>query len=105
MILCGVAVSGDDVFDIRRSPHAGSFLTMLHRRTLTVTLVAVAALIVAAGTARGDGPSTLMHWSYGKPSEEGSPLDEPLEADRPDFTESPKTVGQGVVQLETGYTF
>ena len=28
-----------------------------------------------------------------------------MEADRPDFTESPKTVGKGVVQLETGYTF
>ena len=34
-----------------------------------------------------------------------SKLDEPLEADRPDFTESPTTVGKGVVQLETGYTF
>src|SRR5262249_38324785 len=32
-------------------------------------------------------------------------MDEPLEADRPGETVSPKTVGRGVVQLETGYTF
>ena len=34
-----------------------------------------------------------------------SKLDEPLVTDRPDFTESSTTVGQGVVQLEMGYTF
>jgi hypothetical protein len=78
---------------------------MRDRQTVIVTVISLAALVVAAGTARGDGPSTLMQWSYGRPSDEGSPLDEPLEADRPDFTESPKTVGQGVVQLEMGYTF
>lgn len=78
---------------------------MDRRYTVIVILISAAAIVVAVGTARGDGPSTLMHWSYGRPSDEGSPLDEPLEADRPDFTESPKTVGQGVVQLETGYTF
>ena len=46
-----------------------------------------------------------MQWNHSKVPDEGSPLDEPLETDRPDFTESPTTVGQGVVQLETGYTF
>jgi Putative MetA-pathway of phenol degradation len=79
---------------------------MRYRFTVVVSLISVATLAVAAGLARGDGPSTLMSWSYGRPpANEGSPLDEPLEADRPDFTESPKTVGKGVVQLETGYTF
>ena len=34
-----------------------------------------------------------------------SPYDEPLVTDRPDFTEASSTVGQGVIQLETGYTF
>lgn len=49
---------------------------------------------------------TLMQWSYGTSFSGGPPsLDEPLESDRPGFTESPVTVGRGVVQLESGYTF
>src|SRR6476660_4890676 len=85
-----------------------SINTMRHRHRAIVTLIFAAALAAVVGLARGEsnGPSTLMRWSYGSPpSDEGSPLDEPLEADRPDFTESPKTVGKGVVQLEMGYTF
>ena len=40
------------------------------------------------------------------PNERGGPdLNEPLVTDRPDFTESSVTVGLGVVQYETGYTF
>ena len=47
-----------------------------------------------------------MQWSYGTTFSGGPPgMDEPLESDRPDFTESPVTVGKGVVQLETGYDF
>lgn len=34
-----------------------------------------------------------------------APLTEPLETDRPDFTESTSTVARGHVQLEGGYTF
>ncbi|MCI0334429.1 MAG: transporter [Planctomycetes bacterium] len=48
---------------------------------------------------------TLMQWSYGTSFEGGPDLYEPLVTDRPDFTESSVTVGYGVVQLETGYTF
>jgi hypothetical protein len=49
---------------------------------------------------------TLLQWSYGTTFSGGPPsMDEPLEADRPDFTESPLTVGKGVVQVEMGYTF
>ncbi|HZZ27632.1 MAG TPA: transporter [Pirellulales bacterium] len=49
---------------------------------------------------------TLLQWSYGTTFSGGPPgMDEPLEADRPGFTISPVTVGKGVVQLETGYTF
>jgi hypothetical protein len=49
---------------------------------------------------------TLMQWSCGT-SFSGGPasMDEPLEANRPGFTISAKTVGRGVVQLESGYTF
>jgi hypothetical protein len=79
---------------------------MLTRRTVAVILVIIASSVAVAARGDSNGPSTLMQWSYGRPpADEGSPLDEPLEADRPDFTESPKTVGKGVVQLETGYTF
>jgi hypothetical protein len=33
------------------------------------------------------------------------PKEEPLESDRPDFTDSPKTVGRGRLQIESGYQF
>jgi hypothetical protein len=49
---------------------------------------------------------TLLQWSYGTSFSGGPPsMDEPLESDRPGFTVSPVTVGRGVVQLETGYTY
>lgn len=47
-----------------------------------------------------------MQWSYGTSFSGGPPsMCEPLETDRPDYTESPVTVGYGVVQLEMGYTY
>jgi hypothetical protein len=36
---------------------------------------------------------------------QASPYDEPLVTDRPDFTEASSTVGLGVLQIESGYTF
>lgn len=51
-----------------------------------------------------DSPGTLMSWSYGNATG-GPDLNEPLVTDRPDFTEASSTVGQGVAQLEFGYTF
>lgn len=49
---------------------------------------------------------TLMQWSYGTSFSGGPPgRDEPLASDRPDFTEASTTVGRGVVQIESGYTF
>ncbi len=75
-------------------------------------IVGLALLLIViqlpALSARADcnGPKTLLHWNCGKTSDDDkSALDEPLETDRPDFTESPKTVGAGVIQLEGGYTF
>lgn len=37
--------------------------------------------------------------------QEASPYDEPLATDRPDFTEASNTVGLGVLQIESGYTY
>src|SRR3954471_20811229 len=80
---------------------------IVDRILATIVLsTSVGLLGIAPAFADSNGPSTLLHWNYGKASDEGgSDLDKPLEADRPDFTESPKTVGKGVVQLESGYTF
>jgi len=48
---------------------------------------------------------TLFQWSYGTSFSGGPDLYEPLVTDRPDFTEASSTVGQGVAQLEFGYTY
>ena len=43
---------------------------------------------------------------YGlRPPDERDPFDERIETDRHDFTQSAKTVGRGVVQFESGYTY
>jgi len=76
-------------------------------------------LFVAVGSVRGEsgglfapnpssfrGQPTLFTWSGSEENEGGPPSrDEPLASDRPDFTEASTTVGRGVIQLETGYTF
>jgi hypothetical protein len=52
-------------------------------------------------------PKTLFRWSYAPDEEEEDDAEEvePLATDRPDFTEASSTVGKGVFQIETGYTF
>jgi len=54
---------------------------------------------------RGCSPGTLMQWSYGNSFSGGPDLNEPIVTDRPDFTEASSTVGQGVAQIEMGYTY
>ena len=62
-------------------------------------------LVVLAAQACLAQPGTLFQWSYGEGGDGGPDLTEPLVTDRPDFTEAPSTVGRGVVQLESGYTY
>jgi hypothetical protein len=57
-------------------------------------------------------PGTLLAWQLGKVAQDsqGTPAestaeDTPIKTDRPTFTPSSSTVGKGVIQLETGYTF
>jgi hypothetical protein len=72
---------------------------------LPLALAVLLALDVGIANAQSCCRKTLMQWSYGTSFEGGPDLEEPLVTDRPDFTESSVTVGYGVVQLETGYTY
>lgn len=64
-----------------------------------------------AGAAQAQDPTffdrkTLFSWPGGNGTDGGpAPLDEPLASDRPDFTEASSTVGRGVWQIESGYTY
>jgi hypothetical protein len=80
---------------------------MVHARTVTClsTLIALAAIAVDSAWAESGYRKTLLQWSYGTSFEGGPDLYDPIVTDRPDFTESSVTVGYGVIQLETGYTF
>ncbi len=48
---------------------------------------------------------TLFRWGLDDEADGGPKRDEPIVTDRPDFTEASVTVGRGVAQLETGYTY
>lgn len=80
---------------------------MYTRRQKWSLVLAVAALCFESltGECEARGRGTLMQWSYGTSFEGGPDLDEPLVTDRPDFTEASVTVGAGVLQLESGYTY
>ena len=76
------------------------------RKVLNIlAVVAAAGSFVDPAAANSGYRKTLLQWSYGTSFEGGPDVYEPLVTDRPDFTESSVTVGYGVVQLETGYTF
>jgi hypothetical protein len=75
------------------------------RRYLPLVALWAASLALDAAQAESGCRKTLLQWSYGTSFEGGPDLEEPLVTDRPDFTESSVTVGYGVMQLETGYTF
>lgn len=52
------------------------------------------------------GPRTLFRWTYDQEEPEPfDPFDGPITTDRPDFTENSATVGKGVFQIETGFTY
>ncbi len=48
---------------------------------------------------------TLFQWSSGSGCSGGPQLDKPLQTDRPNFTSTSVTVGKGVTQIESGYTY
>ena len=66
------------------------------------------------GPAETDGPAALFEWPRRDDGcdvtgegagGEGDGGTEPLVAERPDFTNSPSTIGRGVAQVEVGYRF
>lgn len=71
----------------------------------TAVLASATIIVIHPASAESGYRKTLLQWSYGTSFEGGPDLDEPLVTDRPDFTEAAVTVGYGVVQLETGYTY
>jgi hypothetical protein len=76
-------------------------------RSIYLQFAVLLGIAIAATPALADEGyrKTLMQWSYGTSFEGGPDLYAPIVTDRPDFTESTVTVGYGVVQLESGYTF
>jgi hypothetical protein len=74
-----------------------------YRRWLPV-VVAVACYEIMAERAFAQSP-TLMTWNSALAEPGGPNLDEPIVTDRPDFTEATSTVGRGVLQIESGYTY
>lgn len=61
-------------------------------------------ILAERAMASGESSGTLFLWREGGAT--GGPnLDEPIVTDRPDFTEASVTVGQGVAQVESGYTY
>jgi hypothetical protein len=73
------------------------------RRLLTV-IIAVTCHELANSREIAQSP-TLTTWNSPLAEPGGPKLDEPLVTDRPDFTEASSTVGRGVLQIESGYTF
>src|SRR5687768_10953213 len=71
---------------------------------VSLALVGLAGADLFSAAAWAQAP-TLFQWGYGDGGEGGPDLSEPLVTDRPDFTEASSTVGLGVMQLESGYTY
>jgi hypothetical protein len=59
--------------------------------------------LIGPSQSRAEGP--LFSWNGQEVPIPGPDLNEPLATDRPDFTEASSTVGLGVLQLESGYTY
>jgi hypothetical protein len=77
------------------------------RRLLLIVLAggAMAMAVRTAAFADSDGAKTLFIWRDDSSTDADPHLETALIFDRPKFTQSPVTVGCGVVQLETGYTY
>ena len=81
-------------------------VTTSRLRQLIVALITAAAWEVVCAERSSAQAPTLMRWNSALAEEGGPPHQNELcVTDRPDFTEASCTVGQGVVQVENGYTY
>jgi hypothetical protein len=72
-------------------------------KSITVLLITFASVQnITSAQERESLPVTLFSWNGDR---ESLGELEPISTDRPSFTEAVSTVGKGVAQLETGYTF
>ncbi len=80
---------------------------MRFHRSLLMLLIggAIAAAVCTSALADSDGCRTLFTWGLDSETDDAPNTALPLAFDRPKFSQSPQTVGCGVVQLETGYTY
>lgn len=78
-------------------------------RSLIIVLIGLPASFSTHDTAAQDGHRsdlpTLFSWAGCEVEPRGDVYSEPLQTDRPDFTEASATVGRGVIQIELGYLF
>lgn len=84
-------------------------------RTLGIAIICLgtccllSSSVLARGSERRSGEPFLRFLDDllrpGDSSREADPFEERMETDRHDFTQSTKTVGRGVVQLEAGYSY
>lgn len=79
---------------------------MLWRLALTAQALLAAACLCTQvqGQDTGGHRSTLFQWRAGEMVDDDDGP-EVINPDRPDFTNSPETVGQGAQQIELGYTY
>jgi hypothetical protein len=85
----------------------------LHANCLALLIVLAASrivytmepLVLEVGSPVGIGGTGIDTIGVTYRGQDEDDEDEPLVTDRPDFTEASSTVGRGVVQLESGYTF
>jgi hypothetical protein len=97
-----------EAFSIRSLPQFAFVAASEGRHAVLGRLAVALALVffVAVEASIAAEIPTLLQWRAGDNDEAGPPgPDKPLETDRPDFTEASTTVGRGVFQLESGYTF
>src|SRR3954471_14473815 len=80
----------------------------MHFRRFLLMLLAgggIARTVRSSPFADCEGCKTVFTWGVSSDADDAPNSALPLAFDRPKFSQSPQTVGCGVVQLETGYTY
>ena len=84
-------------------PAGDSFLA--RRPAAVVSFPRLSRLLTWADDEKGEDKGENANKNGDKKEGEDAEKEEPLESDRPDFTESSTTVGNKILQIESGYTY